>query len=583
MARKRKAQPTAGQIIADAQLEEADVGLFLGPDAETALPVEEAAAETVGGLSAVEHKRMLRVLAELANRRREALRLYEPLPVMERFHADGRKERLLRGGNRAGKTLAAAVEMARALTGCDPFGRYPKADGLAAVVGLDGRHCGDPIYKLLFKPGAFRIIKDEKTGEWRSVRPGVDKDRMHLSRPAPALVPRRLVKEIAWEERKREIPSIVTLTNGWKITFYSSKGSPPNGIQLDLLWIDEEIENEAWWPEMVARLLDRRGRAFWSATPQVASEHLFNLHVRAEAARTDGGPDDVGEHVAILADNPFIDDEEKRLFADRIVSDEERRVRLMGEFALTGFKIYPEFSMSVHGYDLDGPLPADWCRFMIVDPGRQVCAVLFAAVPPPHHPPMLLVYDELYLKGCDADAFGKAAAGKLDHVQPEEFIIDGHAGRITDIGSGRTIEAQYAEALKKYGAQSARTGSGFSWGSDDVKAGILAVHSYLRLQESSGQPLLRVARGRCPKLEYEFVRYHYRKINKQVSDEPEKRNDHLMDTVRYLCSRRPSWVKPRPFRRQKNYAVEYMARKLARKQARSKADGGGGIRLGPGK
>ncbi len=570
-------KPTPAELIADAEAEalaESMGGLyFLPPDGEeSAQPADDG---TPSGPSLADRQKAKRILAEMANRRREGLRLYEPLPIVERFHADRRRERLLRGSNRAGKTLAAAVEVARAVTGQDPHGKFPTAEGRAAIVGLKGEHLAEVIYRKLFRPGAFKIIKDLETGEWRAFRPSTDRDRPKADvKPAPALIPKRFIKAIAWEEKKTFTPRRITLHNGWELTFYSSLGSPPNGIDIDLLWIDEEIQNEAWYPEMVARLLDRRGTAFWSATPQVASEHLFNLHIRAEDY-----PEDVGEHIALLEDNPHLDDDVKRLFIQQL-SEEDRRVRIKGEFALTGFKIYPNFHMGVYGYDLEGPVPANWARFMTVDPGRQRCAVLFGAVSPPDHPPMLLIYDELYIPNCDADQFGRRVSEKIDAVQAEAFAIDHHAGRITEMGSGLTVEGQYAASLKKYDVRSATTGHGFLWGLDDVKAGILAVHEYMRIRED-GRPTLMVAKGRCPHLEHEFVRYHYRKINKQVSDEPEKKNDHLMDCLRYLCGMRPRWTKPKPYRRQKGYAVDYMSRKVARKREKS-ADRPGGVRMGPG-
>jgi len=523
----------------------------------------------------LDQQTLLRTLAEMAGRRCESLRLYEPIPAIDRFHSDRRRERLLRGSNRAGKTLGAAVEIARAVTGQDPLKKFPATNGRAAIVGLDDRHNGMVLYKKLFRADAFKMIRDVLTKQWRAFRPLEDRDRKHLAKPAPPLIPKRWIESISWKEKKSSIPSIITLKNGWELYFFSSKGSPPNGIDIDLLWIDEEIENESWWPEMVARLLDRKGSAFWSATPQVASEHLWNLHVRAEES-----PLEVGEHVALLEDNPHIDSEEKKLFASRLATDEERRVRIGGEFAMTGYKIYPNFSMHVHGFDLAGPVPRDWARFIAVDPGRQVCAVLFAAVPPPHHAnPCILLYDELYLKAADAEVFGKSVAGKMDGVIPEIFLIDSHAGRVHEMGSGLTVESQYVAALVRHGVEIGSGRPSFTWGADDPKAGILAVHEAMRIQPN-GKPILQVCVGRLPQLYEEITRYHYKRVNRLVTDEPEKKNDHLMDCLRYIVTFRPQWSKPKTSRVGVNYAVAAVAAKLKKKKMKS--GGSGGVRLGPG-
>ena len=58
-----------------------------------------------------------RVVSELAKRKTEALRLYRPREAQTPFHASATHCRILRGGNRAGKTLAAAIEFASAATG----------------------------------------------------------------------------------------------------------------------------------------------------------------------------------------------------------------------------------------------------------------------------------------------------------------------------------------------------------------------------------------------------------------------------------------------------------------------------------
>jgi len=236
--------------------------------------------------------------------------------------------------------------------------------------------------------------------------------------------------------------------------------------------------------------------------------------------------------------------------------------------------------MHVHGFDLAGPVPRDWARFIAVDPGRQVCAVLFAAVPPPHHAnPCILLYDELYLKAADAEVFGKSVAGKMDGVIPEIFLIDSHAGRVHEMGSGLTVESQYVAALVRHGVEIGSGRPSFTWGADDPKAGILAVHEAMRIQPN-GKPILQVCVGRLPQLYEEITRYHYKRVNRLVTDEPEKKNDHLMDCLRYIVTFRPQWSKPKTSRVGVNYAVAAVAAKLKKKKMKS--GGSGGVRLGPG-
>jgi len=115
--------------------------------------------------------------------------------------------------------------------------------------------------------------------------------------------------------------------------------------------------------------------------------------------------------------------------------DEERRVRIKGEFALSGFKVYPEFSMAIHGWNLEGSAPPpDWSHLFAVDPGRQVCAVLFMSIPPPGTADFdALLWQELYLKNCDAATFGREVARVVDAVLVGRLaVLAGHAHEAAD-------------------------------------------------------------------------------------------------------------------------------------------------------
>lgn len=544
--------------------------LIWGPDPDapnfSVIPDPLDQPEGMRPSEAAEFKRLLQ---ELAARQIEGLKLYEPLPIINQFHACTKDERLLRGSNRAGKTLGAAVEAARAVTGQDPFNKFPKRDGVGFVIGQNQKHLGGVIFKKLFRPGAFKIIRDEMTNEWRAFRPLADAARAREARPAPPLIPPRMLAEpIAWEDKKMQVPSRAVLTTGWVLQFFASGGQPPNGVDIDLFWIDEEIDNEAWYSELVARLLDRKGKMFWSATPQVASDSLYALHERAEREPPDPM---VAEFLVLLTDNPHIDTEEKEKLLIRL-SDEDRRVRYYGEYAQAGFRVYPEFDFAkIHAFPADGwQVPNNWARYMAVDPGRQRCAVLFLAVPPPAVGKFAVIYDELYIPNCTAEIFGKEVSEKSKGFLWEAMLIDNHAARIAEMGSGITVEYQYTQALKRYRV-STRNGCGFLAGSDNPKAGIEKVRDWLRIRPD-GTSYLRVATGRCSNLRWETQRYHYKRERRLgtwvVTDEPVKRNDHLMDCLRYLAMYGPVWRMPKLSEKGKSSAV--LAIEAKRKRQREK-------------
>lgn len=494
----------------------------------------------------------------------------------------------------SGKTLSAAVQFALMATGQDPHERCPKTDGRAFVVGKDLSHIGTVVYRKLFRAGAFKIIRDLDTSEWRAFRPWdvLDAAREKDAKPAPPLIPPRFVKTIAWEKKAEGIPSLVTLANGWEIHFLSSLGRPPQGQDLTLVWFDEEIVDGEWYPECQARLLDRRGHFFWSATPQASTDRLYELHLRCEKEEMDfknGGPKPgAREFRLLLADNPHFSNEDKQALAASY-SDKEYDVRIGGEFAIESSKVWPEFSKGIHGVEYFD-VPDDWTRYAITDPGRQICATMFLACPPPHSAIAIpgcdgqffaddvVMYDELYITNSDAEEYGRRMSQKTGGQRFEAFIIDTHGGRITEMGSGKTVEAQYRKSLEKYGVKSHRTGSGFAWGSDDVQGGLEAFRAWLRIRPN-GTPKFRVICDKCPNFLWEILRYRYKRINGIATDDPESRGRvHLMADCRYAALYNCSWVAPRASEARVGGAIAAYRAKMARLR---KSSGSGSVVLGP--
>jgi hypothetical protein len=527
----------------------------------------------------------------------EALRLYRPMPLQDAFHRSDADDRVIRGGNRAGKTLAAFVEIARAVTGSDPYDKYPKTDGIAYLVGKDERHIARVMYKKLFRPGAFEIIKDLETGAWRPALPIIDDAREDDKRKAPPLIPGRFYgpKGISWRNKREGVPSVIRLKNGWEIHFFSSLGEPSQGVAVDLVAFDEEIEHPQWYPEMSARLIDCRkknlvtgkrksGKFIWSATPQAGTQQLYELCERAAACRGEVEPPVDDFHVTLL-DNMYISEDSKQEFIRKLEGNEDEiGVRVHGEFALLGRKVYPEFMpRGVHGMQ-SFQIPDDWTRYISVDPGRQVCATLFCAVPPPSHESHnhVFIYDELYIKRADAQIFAQALKGRIHPTgqRVRAAIIDHRAGRQTEIGSGRTVEQQYVEALQGVGVSFEVGGASFIWASDNIQAGLEAVRAGFHVIDGRSSKWI-VFYDKCPFLCWEAKNYCYKKSIKDgvPTDEPMKVNDHLMDCLRYLAMSPLKWYKPK---RAKGISVGYTIDALRKKREKERRRTGWGksVRIG---
>ena len=514
------------------------------------------------------------LLAELARRRAEALSLYRPLQSQDRFHKSSTIVRLLRGSNRAGKTLPAAIECARACTGQDPYGKYRKEDGRCFIIGGDlKKHVGQVLYRKLFRAGAFQMIRDPDTGLWRAWQPWHPYDLEHESdtRPVPPLIPKRFIKSIAWENKKASIPQIITLHNGWELNFFSSLGKPPQGSDVDLVWMDEEVVDPDWVPEMQARIVDRAGFLIWSFTPQAGTEQAYELHEQAEIESISGVPpaDRSVEEFEILVDhNAYMTPKKIKRFKRSIRSDDEYEVRIKGQFLVRSLLVFPEWNESLYIDPM--PIPDDWWLCLFIDPGRQVAAALFIAVPPPGpFADHVYLYDEVYIHESDARKFAKEVAAKANRRPFGMMMIDNREARKKSAATGRSLKSQYELELRKAGVRTVDGGCSLLTAPDDPKAGRESVRSWLT-PDDRGVVKCRPMRGRVPNLDTEMRMYRNKRVKVNgvytILDEPVKRRDHLVDCLRYGAASDPQYQRPPKRRRTASELVRWLLRKKKKRR-----------------
>ena len=555
----------------------------------TELPNEPKSVPSVYNERATDQeiKEMREMVAERSKRRSEALRLYEPLPFQERFHQSNAKEVLIQAGNQVGKSLVAFAEDARAVTGQDPYNKYPKENGILVCLGMDEGHIGRTIHKYLFRKGAFKIIKDEETGLWRSWKPWNEGDwaRKEYAQPAPPLIPERFIKKFAWKKRAQHVFEICELTNGWIIYAMGSKGDPAQGFQADLVHIDEDLEKPEWYDEMIARLSMRDGKLRWSALPHAKNDALINLTERAEDEKNMANPSTLVIRATIF-DNPFMPEQVKQENIKRwkAKGDDEYRKRALGEMVTDSVLMYPTFSKDLHGSirfeeprnavqkiltENDGNPPPNWARYMVVDPGHSVCAVTFWAVTPPELGEHVIAYDELYMQQCTAEKFGEAVAHKVGGDTFQSFIIDAHGGRIREIGSGVLPRRQYSLQLEKHGVRSIETGSNFRSGSDDIAGREMKLRDWLSVGQN-GSTKMMVTLQRCPNLIREFFRFKKKIINGFVTDDGNRRgNCHAIETCEYAAAHGLPYVKPENGIKKLSIAGRIIKDRNARSEQRS--------------
>lgn len=538
-----------------------------------------------GGITEQAAKQYVATTAELAKRETEALRIYRPLPFQEAFHRSRTKQVVLLKGNQAGGSVAGFVEDARAATGQDPYNKYPKENGVIACVGYGEQHIGRVIHKYLFRSGAFRMIRDRETRMWRVFRPwspdetfqglAGDLDRESEARPAPPLIPKRFIKEIAWSKRADYVFSRVELINGWQIYAANSAGDPSQfqGMQVNLVHIDEDTASAGWLPELVNRTSIPKGLVRWTALPHMKNSELTGLIDLASEQVDD--PDRTTEVIRATAyDNPYYPKESKKANETILKSmgNDIWRQRMLGEIVLDGVLMYPTFSPHIHNAikldeprtriqqilsEREGEPPEDWCRYAIVDPGHTVCAVVFVAVPPPDFGNHKVMFDELYLRQCTARVFAEHMEHKVRDHSFQAFIIDMHGGKLREIGSGLHPVKQYENELRALGVQSVATRHGFIPGSDDVAGRQMRLREALSIRRDGTTEFL-ICVPRCPQTVAEFKRF-----KKKVAivagvvtpmEEGERRNIHALDALEMGVANGLAYFRPKPITRKSSAA-----------------------------
>lgn len=515
-----------------------------------------------------EHQEDVRILAHLEDKLQcAALRIYEPLPYQDRFHRCDVKEALIRKGNQTGGSLALFVEVARAAMWCDPYDKYPKRPLVITCLGYGEKHIGKVIHKYLFRVGAFQMIRDLETGQWRTFRPWQDKGREAEVKPAPPLIPPHALKPFSWEKKAERVFSIAFLKNGTEIYALNTQGdsSHAQGFQIDLAAIDEDMATDGWYDEQLFRASMRNGKMRWAAIPHAKTEDMMNMLQRAEDESDNEDPQTV-LFTATAFDNPYMPDEARKqnIRIARSQGEDVYRQRILGELTEESTLMYPTFNKRLHAAlpdkddrlhavhqilrECGGDPPTDWCRYAVVDPGHTVCAVTFWAVSPESVGDFKVCYDELYLRQCDRVKFGAGMQEKCHDRVFQAFIIDAHGGNLRELGSGILPRYQYEAELKDRRITCVETDHYFINGSDDIKGRVECLRGWLRIQEH-GWPKMLVNVEHCPNLVREIQRFKKKTVKiggaDMVIDEGNRRMPcHATETAEYAAAHGLPYIKP---------------------------------------
>lgn len=527
-------------------------------------------------------KRKAQAVVEMARIKSSGLETFVSQPHQDAIFISMVRELLVQGGNRSGKSvccavLFAALAMNKEITLSDgrkinPRQKHQQGRPLTMwVIGYSLTYIGQTIYRLLFQPGLFDTIRDSETGRFRAFDKTDPKDmeRRAMVRPSRPLIPKSYVKPKSWSWTNRGNKEFerVVICNPQnpdeilaEIFAYGSQSEPKAGDPCDVIWIDEAIEYPQHYPEWQARLVDRRGRLFWSSWPRGMNQALVNLEQRA--IKDKDNPQGLTQQVILTTSgNMQLDPEGKRQFLEGL-TEEEKITRDQGRFNFDRFRMYETFeadrflaiAKSVEQDDeiskilrsRDGEPPEDWCRELILDPGTNHPAVLFCAIPPPTLGEFYVVYDEVYPGRADAVQLATLTKAKLQNFCLHKMLIDKKAGKQTPMSFSLSISDNYEEKFEAAGIKCEYSGTSFTWGLPEIGPRILKLKSWMHINPKSGLfPYLRIVKNRCPNLIKQLTEYAREdKDDKEFRPAPNQKID-VAQCLEYWAASSPKWVPPK--------------------------------------
>lgn len=233
---------------------------------------------------------------------------YEPLPEQSLFHQSQKKNRILFGGNRGGKTFGGIADDVLVLTRRHPYREAMYAD----------------------RPRRIRFI-------------GVDFDRGIDEAALPLfsqLLPPSLLRNGSWEDSFHKAKHMLTLEDGSTCSFMSYEQDPNKfqAVSLDHVHFDEEPP-KAIFDESVLRVLDTGGTWTMSETPVKQLEWVEEeLMLPAE----DGRRTDIDIFRLDSRKNKHLpQDELTELMGG--MTEEQIQIRVMGEYTGSN-KVFPNFT-----------------------------------------------------------------------------------------------------------------------------------------------------------------------------------------------------------------------------------------------
>jgi phage terminase large subunit-like protein len=423
---------------------------------------------------------------------------FHPHPKQHDLLVSDKPMRCFFGGNRSGKTTVGIID--DLIQACD-LASIPEHLRQYKRFGLDGR----PFY--------CRILTTDFTGTME----GVIFQKIREWCPKDQLVGNSF--ERAYDKQTR----ILRFKNGSWFQFmtYEQDVDKLQGAALHRVHYDEEPP-KAHRNECIMRLIDYAGEELCTMTPTAGMTWMYTDVY--EPYQKGIGVDDTLIIEVDMDDNPHLDEKTKKR-ALAALPEAERRARKAGRFVHFAGMIYDSFARETHVEPDPEFIPSSSGVYVGIDPGaRHAAAAVFMEVTHDDH---YRIFDTLKLQGrtakdmCEAIHMVNARWG----IVPTMYVIDpAAANRIHQ--TGRSDQMEYAD-----------NGIITVLGQNSVTAGINRVKERLERKP----PGLTIAAS-CTDLIDEFRAYRWKTPKKSEDDPkeaPVKKDDHLLDAMRYVIMSRP--------------------------------------------
>lgn len=418
---------------------------------------------------------------------------YKPHAKQEEFHRATNIGRLYIGGNRGGKTVGGATESIWWCTGTHPYQETPRTPVRGRCISVD------------FTNGVEAIVKPE-VKRW--------------------IAPSMLING-SWEDSYNTHTRTLTFSNGSFLEFksYDQDLDKHAGTSRHFIWFDEEPPH-AIFEENMMRLIDTSGKWWLTMTPVEGytwtAEELYEPAMKNEK--------DIFVVQVDMLDNPYLNHKSIEEAMSHL-SPEDREARQKGKYVMQGGLIFKKFRGDIHVVDK-----------MIMDP-KDPNVRLIASMDHGINNATAWLWHLIHDNG--------TVFTFKEHYQAD-WTIPQHAKEIKrlEYGMGRVPELRVGDpAIKHRETQTglsnqiaySQRGIYIALANNDVNAGIAKMNDYLYWEEKLAPKWF--IHDSCYNLIREMRKYRWKewdsrklKDKNNKKEEPHKKDDHAIDSARYLFS-----------------------------------------------